>query len=213
MLASNCQVRRATVDDLVLLRRMWRQAGLRFETLEKRLTDFQVIETAGGELLGGIGCQIEGQQGRIHSEVYSDAQGPDELRPRLWERVLTVARNHGLSRLWIEQSSSPFWLESGFEVAESESLEALPASFRSDAEKLWLTLKLREETSAVSALDQQMELFRQSGKEQHERLLRRAQGLKIVAALMTAVVLIVVTLGIWVLWHATKGSPAKTLTR
>ena len=78
------------------------------DELEKRLTEFQVVETADGKLLGAIGIQIVRQHALLHSEGYSDFALADAARQLFWERVQTLASNHGVFRIWT-QESSPFW--------------------------------------------------------------------------------------------------------
>src|SRR5687767_6620537 len=64
------QVRRATIDDLPKLAPLWREENLDVNDLEKRFKEFQVVEGPGGEIIGALGLQIAGQEGRLHSEVF-----------------------------------------------------------------------------------------------------------------------------------------------
>src|SRR2546426_9675403 len=106
-------LRRATVDDLPGLKVLWERARLQVLDLEKRLTEFQLVVSDAGDLIGALGLHIEGKQGKLHSEAFSQPDQQDQFRPRLWERVQTVSRNHGLVRLWT-QELSPFWHQAGF---------------------------------------------------------------------------------------------------
>lgn len=203
MVQSNYQVRRATIDDLVVLRRWWQQAQLPLDTFEKRLGEFQVVETAEGEVLGAMGLQIFEKQAHIHSEFYRDPKLTSELRPRLWERVQSVARHHGLTRLWIQNGTSMFWLEQGFEIAGSDLLSKLPGCFAGGQGQHWLMLKLREETDATVWMNQELELFRLSQKQQSDQVLARARMLRAVAGVIVGIVLILIACAIWyVLQHA-----------
>jgi N-acetylglutamate synthase-like GNAT family acetyltransferase len=194
---ANCQMRRATVDDLVDLRRLWQQMSWPVPALEKRLGDFQVVETPAGQLLGAIGIQIEAQHGRLHAEVFQNGQLAEQLRPRLWERVRSVARNHGLARLWIEDGSSVFWLDQGFEAAGSDMLQKLPPAFTRSGSKRWLTLKLRDESASAVSLEKEFELFRQTQQVNTERLMLQARWLRMLAGLVAATVIVLVGLAIW----------------
>src|SRR5437773_781501 len=102
------RVRRATLDDVKTLSALWQTMRFPSGELEKRVTEFQVAESTDGKLLGALGLQIAGRQGRLHSEAFSDFALADTLRPLLWERLQAVASNHGLVRLWT-QERTPFW--------------------------------------------------------------------------------------------------------
>src|SRR4051812_28406856 len=99
MTRPNQQVRRATVEDLRKLAALWQQENLPPQDLEKRFKEFQVVEGEGGELLGALGLQISGHEGRLHSEAFAHAEEADSLRELLWERAKIVATNFGLIRL------------------------------------------------------------------------------------------------------------------
>lgn len=189
----NHQVRRATIDDLVLLRRLWRQAGFTDHAFDKSFTDFQVIETASGDVLGALGLHIDGQHGRIYGEVFARPESAADLRPRLWDRLLTLARQRQLTRLWIESGSGQFWLEQGFEAAGSELLDKLPAQFGSRETTNWLTLQVREESESRVRIDVELALFRQAQIAESEKALRQARALRALA--WAVVVLLVVTVG------------------
>src|SRR5688572_8151548 len=92
------QVRRATIDDLPKLAALWRDENLDVADLEKRFKEFQVVEGPGGEILGALGLQISGQEGRLHSEVFSLPEQADIVREKLWERAQILVNNHGLVR-------------------------------------------------------------------------------------------------------------------
>ena len=205
MTVSNCQVRRATVDDLVMLRRLWQQTRLPVAALEKRLTEFQIVETAGGNVLGAVGLRIVQRQGEIHSEAYQEPAMAGELRPRLWERIQTVVRNQGLTRLWIGGAASLFWLDRGFEHAGSELLARRAELFGEDGGQSWLTLKLRDEATTGASLDAEFELFRLAQQEETERIARRARWLRWIAAMV--VILVLVLLGAAAAYLLRHGRP------
>lgn len=58
--------------------------GLPADKLEKRLTEFQVIESEDGQLAGAIGLQVIRQHGLLHSEAYTDFSVADEARQLFW---------------------------------------------------------------------------------------------------------------------------------
>ncbi|MFO1499140.1 MAG: hypothetical protein U1G07_12225 [Verrucomicrobiota bacterium] len=202
MTVSNYQARRATIDDLVVLRRLWQQSLTSSTDLEKRLTEFQIVETPEGEVLGAIGLQVRDQQGRIHSEVYRSAELATELRPRLWARIQNLARNQGLVRLWLEGPGSMFWLDQGFEAAGSQALKKLPEDFDAPADRQWLMLALREEGTARS-IEQELAIFRQFQQAQGERLTRQVRVMRLFAGLVVAIVLgLVACAGWYILTHS-----------
>src|SRR5438552_10669281 len=125
MMTPNQQVRRATVEDLRQLVPLWKQENLPWQDLEKRFKEFQVVAGQGGEVLGAIGLEIAGQEGRLHSEVFTHHDQADALRQTLWERIQIVANNFGLVRIW-NQFTTPFWNQTAFQYASSEVFAKLP---------------------------------------------------------------------------------------
>src|SRR6266702_4430411 len=72
MTVSNYRVRRATLDDITQLTAIWKSMDFPVEELAKRITEFQVAESADGKVVGALGLQIAERQGRVHSEGFSD---------------------------------------------------------------------------------------------------------------------------------------------
>ena len=62
------RVRRATLDDLRPLGALWGTMNFAVDELARRITDFQVVESAQGVLLGATGLAVAERQGRVHSE-------------------------------------------------------------------------------------------------------------------------------------------------
>jgi len=144
------------------------------EDLEKRLTEFQVVETAEGQLAGAIGLQITGAHARLHSEGYTDFSLADAARELFWERIQTIAAHHGVLRLWT-QETSPFWPRWGFQPANAELLERLPAAWH-DSEGTWLTVQLKDE-EAMAALEKELAEFKEEGKKRAAEVLDQARSL------------------------------------
>ena len=92
------QVRRATIDDLPKLAPLWREENLDVNDLEKRFKEFQIVEGPSGEVVGAVGLQVAGQEGRLHSEVFARPEQADLAREKLWERAQILVNNHGLLR-------------------------------------------------------------------------------------------------------------------
>jgi len=205
MNASNYRVRRATLDDIGSLTALWRSMHLPADSLSKGVTEFQVAESAEGQLLGAVGLQIAERQGRVHSEAFSDFALADQLRPLLWERLRAVATNHGLLRLWtLEQA--PFWTHCGLDRADAETLGGLPAAWRGPSSG-WRTLKLKEDLETITSLDQELKLFMESEKQRTARAFQQARVLKIIATLIAFAVLALVLAGAFIVLRRNPHSP------
>jgi N-acetylglutamate synthase-like GNAT family acetyltransferase len=188
--SSKYRVRRATLDDIGQLTAMWESMQYPAQDLARRVTEFQVAEGPDGMVLGALGLQITERQGRVHSEAFSDFALADHLRPLLWDRVLAVATNHGLLRVWT-QEAAPFWNHCGLLKADQEALEKLPAPWR-ELTSPWLTLKLKDDVETVVSLDKEFALFMQSEKQRTEQVFRRARALKTFATVIAFMLLIAV---------------------
>ena len=188
MSSSKYRVRRATLDDIGQLAAMWEPMQYPTQDLAKRVTEFQVAESADGRLLGAVGLRIAEHQGLIHSEAFSDFAMAEHLRPLLWDRLHAVATNQGLLRVWT-QERAPFWNHCGLLKADGEALQKLPAAWRGPSAS-WLTAKLREDVDAVLSLDHQFALFMQSEKQRTERVFQQARALKTLVTLIAFALLI-----------------------
>jgi N-acetylglutamate synthase-like GNAT family acetyltransferase len=184
---STIRIRRATTDDFQSLKSLWNSMRLPTNELEKRLTEFQVVEAADGQIVGAIGVQIIGQHALLHSEGYTDFAVADAARQLFWERIRTITAHHGVFRLWT-QENSPFWVRWGFQPATIELLERLPAEWKRSEGK-WLTIQLKNE-EAIAALDKELEAFRESEKK------RTAETLDQARTMTTTITVIAFILGI-----------------
>jgi N-acetylglutamate synthase-like GNAT family acetyltransferase len=196
MTSSKYRVRRATLDDIGQLMSLWQAMHFPVEELARRITEFQVAESADGVLLGGIGLQIAERQGRIHSEGFTDFALAEQLRPLLWDRLQNLATNQGLLRLWA-QETAPFWSHCGLARADAEAMELLPSVWR-DLPPTWRTLKLKEDLEEVIQADREFALFMESERARTQRVLRHGRMVKVVATLIALAIFLPV-LG-WVLY-------------
>ena len=178
-------VRRATTDDLKQLTVVWTAAALPTMELEKRFTEFQVAESADGRIVGAIGLQVAGTEGRIHSETFADFALSDILRPLFWQRLETMARNHGLFRLWTTESA-PFWKK---DVGFSTASDPVPETF-GPAPGPWLVLRLKDESADPNLLEAQFTLFRETERAKREKLLHSAAALKMIGTAIAAILFI-----------------------
>src|ERR1700722_5258902 len=172
MNSPSLRARRATVEDLATLKAIWISMQLPADNLEGRLTEFQVVERD-CEVVGAIGLLILRTAALLHSEGYSDFSVADIARKLFWERIQTLAANHGVFRLWTLENS-PFWLRWGFQSADTEALARLPDEWKSpDAN--WFTLELKNEAVINAALQSQFIGHMAAEKKSTEETLARAK--------------------------------------
>jgi N-acetylglutamate synthase-like GNAT family acetyltransferase len=174
MSPSNLRIRRATMDDLHSLQSLWNSMRFPTEELERRLTEFQVVETADGQMAGAIGFQIVRQHALLHSEGYADFSLADVARPLFWERLQTIAAHNGVFRLWT-QENAPFWSRWGFQPAGTEILERLPAEWKRSGDK-WLTVQIKDE-EAIATAEKELAVFRESEKKHSAEVMDQARTL------------------------------------
>ena len=170
-------VRRATVDDRAALHSIWASMRLPSDELEKRLTEFQVVENSAGEVVGAIGVQFSKQHALLHSEGYSDFGIADAARQLFWERIQTLAANLGVFRVWT-QERSPFWKSFGFQPPTTEVLDRLPQEWKNEFTGGWLTHQLKNEEVITAALETQFAGFMAGEKKETERLAEKARNLR-----------------------------------
>jgi N-acetylglutamate synthase-like GNAT family acetyltransferase len=172
------RVRRATTDDRQSLKMLWQSMLLPADELEKRLTEFQVVESTDGKLLGAIGIQIVQRHARLHGEGYLDFAHADAARQLFWERIQILASNHGVFRLWT-QENSPFWSRLGFRSVNANKLSDLPPEWY-QARGEWFALQLKDEEAIINALDKDFAAFMSAEKRNTERTYEQARTLKTV---------------------------------
>jgi N-acetylglutamate synthase-like GNAT family acetyltransferase len=197
------QSRRATVDDLPRLRQLWALMRLPDTDLERQLTDFQVVTDEVGVVVGCLALQMNQRQARIHSEAFEDFSLADYARPALWTRIQTLATNHGLVRLWT-QETSPYWSRNGFLAATGEELEKMPPIWDRSSGN-WLTMKLKDE-EAMTSLDKEFALFVESEKQQRHQLLGRTKIIKHLAiGSVIIIILLLIVAAAWLFMRQRSG--------
>ncbi|MEJ0088968.1 MAG: hypothetical protein WDM80_04335 [Limisphaerales bacterium] len=177
------RIRRATVDDRAVLKSLWESMRLPADALEKRLTEFQVVENSDGEVVGAIGIQFSKQHALLHSEGYSDFGVADTARQLFWERVQTLAANLGVFRVWT-QERSPFWKSYGFQPPNAQLLNRLPAEWKNEFDGGWLTLQLKNEEVITAAIEQQFAGFMATEKKDTDRVMEKARTIKTVVTIL-----------------------------
>jgi N-acetylglutamate synthase-like GNAT family acetyltransferase len=176
------RVRRATTDDLPNLKSLWLEMRLPADTLEKRLTEFQVVH-ANGIFMGAIGIQFFRQHALLHNEGFTDFSIADAARQLFWERIQILAANHGVFRLWT-QERSPFWKQFGFQPPQAETLAHLPEQWKNEFDGAWLTLQLKDEEVIATALGKNFAGFMDSEKRETERVRKKAKTIRNVVTIV-----------------------------
>jgi N-acetylglutamate synthase-like GNAT family acetyltransferase len=195
------QVRRATTDDLAQLTALWQTAHFPVAELEKRFTEFQVAASPTGEIVAAIGLQVAGTDGKIHSEWFTDFALSESLRAPLWDRLQTVATNHGLFRLWTDESA-PFWKRgAGFSAPPGDLMTRLPPDF-GETRGGWLVLRLKDESADPGLLEAQFAMFRDAERARLEKLLQRAHTIKMIGTgIAVALFLLALATLVWFVRH------------
>lgn len=186
-------VRRATINDLEALRTIWQEERFAMGELERRFTEFQIVEDAEGRVIGALGLHIHEKQGLLHSEAIADPAHTDWLRQALWERLKKVADNHGLLRLWTRESAT-FWSQVDFKAPTEEQHGKRPRHFEG-AEAVWLVLQLKEESEQAISLERELAIFREAQKAETERFHEQARMMRALATIIACIFALVVFVG------------------
>jgi hypothetical protein len=195
------RTRRAIVDDLQMLKSLWDSMRLPADDLEKRLTEFQVVENAEGKILGAVGIKISKQHALLHSEGYSDFSVADAARNLFWERIQKLASNLGVFRLWT-QERSPFWKSFGFQPPSAEILARLPEEWKNEFDGGWLTFQLKNEDVINAAFEKEFTTFSVSEKKQIAQINAQARTIKtIVTVIAFGIAILCFAALIWLFIH------------
>ncbi len=193
------QARRATLDDLPELKTLWASMNFPVSDLEKQLTEFQVATDKTGQVIGSVGLQMVAKHGCVHSEAFGDFGLADYARPTLWQRIDTLATNHGLVRLWTIENS-PFWWRNGFVPAKKDDFTNMPNQWNRFSPG-WLTLKLKDE-EALASLDKEFALFVETEKQRSADVLSKAKLLK--SIFIGLIALVAIAFGAAMVWLLIK---------
>jgi len=159
--------------------------GITEPDLDKRLTEFQVAESADGKFIGAVAMRMAESQGLILHEVFANFALADDVRPLLWERMQAVATNHGLVRIWTREDA-PFWSRCGLTPASPEALAKLPESWQvKDAR--WLVFQRREEIAGTQSVEKEFEMFIQAERQRTQSALEHAKLLKAFATALAVI--------------------------
>jgi N-acetylglutamate synthase-like GNAT family acetyltransferase len=199
--STQLRIRRATVDDLPSLKSLWSSMRLSPDELEKCLTEFQIVESEDEKILGAIGIQFSKHNALLHSEGYSDFGIADAARNLFWERIQTLASNHGIFRLWT-QERSPFWKSFGFQPPNAEVLARLPDEWKNEFDGGWLTLQLKNEEVITAALEKQFAPFMAGEKSETEKISAKAKTINtIITVIGFAIGIVCIGIAIYLFVH------------
>lgn len=193
------------MDDLDALRAIWHSMRLPAEELEKQLKEFQVVADAAGNVLGAVGIRLHKQYALLFGEGFSDFSVADDARQLFWRRFEALAANHGVFRIWT-QESSPFWTRWGFQPANAEMLARLPEEWKVSADK-WFTLELKNEEAVTAALENKFAGFMDIERQQTERVAEKARLLRgIVIVVGFTIGILGIGVAVYMLVHRTQSS-------
>jgi len=173
-------IRRANLEDLLVLQGLWETARLPVLDLERRLTDFHVALRPDGVLVGAIALRSAGSHGLVYGECYTSTAQAQDARPVLCERILSLARNHGCTRLWMRATNTEFWHSIGFRPAGADELTELPSAL-GERSGQWCTLVIRRGALLPEHLAEKFARLQEEEHAHTERLLLHARLLKWVA--------------------------------
>jgi N-acetylglutamate synthase-like GNAT family acetyltransferase len=195
MQATGFNVRRATLEDIPTLLTLWKSMQYPADELARNVTGFQVVVDAEGALAGALGFEVLGKQGRIHSEAFVDFAWADQFRPMLWGKIITLANNHGLTRLWTREQS-PFYKQQDMVPPNDDAMKLLPPQWQVGT-GAWFTIKLREELDTLLKADQEFALFMAAEKERTQQAIERGKLLKVFATVIAVALCALVLAGIF----------------
>lgn len=170
--------RRATVDDLPQLMQLWSAAFYPADILEKRLTEFHLVEDAESKrILAAIAIHPEDNAVMLHSEVFGDLTNQDLYRDMLWPRFQALARNLGVSRIWT-QESAPFWKKVGFASVTKDILSSRPNFPDSEEHLPWLSIQIFNEKKIKEAMGDKFEQLIRQQQDETEAFTRQLRVLR-----------------------------------
>jgi len=198
-IAPSHTARRANLEDLPGLLSLWEKCHLPGTQLEKFLTEFQVVTSPEGQLIGAIGLQIDGDEALIHSEALESEVDDDECRLALWTRMQIVLRNQGVQRVWTLEDAD-YW-QGVFQPADPREAASLRAAF-ADPTASWMMIRLLDDARVHKLVSEQVLLRGGSLDGDREAFAETIRRARIFAySIATVVILLLVTFAVYLLVH------------
>lgn len=178
MTESKFNFRRATLEDLDVLRGLWQTALFSPIELEKHLTEFQLVEGEDGRLLGALGILINGEEALIHHEAFTHPTTESAMREALWHRLKIMFSNQGVHRVWTREKAA-FWNEVGFRMPTVDEKPKFPPALGT-ADRSLKVFPLRD-SKAEKIIEKKMIELQATRFEEEAHLEKRTQVIRVVA--------------------------------
>ena len=107
----------------------------------------------------------------------------DAARQLFWERIQTLAANHGVFRIWT-QERSPFWKSLGFQPPAAEIFARLPDEWKNEFEGGWLTLQLKTRRPSPPRWKNNSPVSWTPKKSETERIAEKAETFKTIITIV-----------------------------
>lgn len=170
--------RRATLEDLDVLRGLWQTALYSPIELEKHLTEFQLVEGDDGRLLGALGIHVDGEEAWIHHEAFTHPTTESAMREALWHRLKIMFGNQGVHRVWTREKAE-FWNSIGFRMPTVDEKQKLPAGLGT-VDRSLKVFPLRD-AKAEKIIEKKMIELQATRFEEETQTERRTRIIRIVA--------------------------------
>jgi N-acetylglutamate synthase-like GNAT family acetyltransferase len=174
----NLHFRRATLEDLDVLRGLWQTALYAPLELEKHLTEFQLVEGDDGRLLGALGIRISGEEAWIHHEAFTHPTTESAMRDALWHRLKIMFGNQGVHRVWTKEKAD-YWNSIGFRMPTSDERPKFPSELGTPDRSLKV-FPLRD-FKAEKIIEKKMIELQASRFEEEAQSERRTRIVRIIA--------------------------------
>jgi hypothetical protein len=163
----NFHFRRATLEDLDVLRGLWQTALYAPMELEKHLTEFQLVEGDDGRLLGALGIRISGEEAWIHHEAFTHPTTESAM-----------FGNQGVHRVWTKEKAD-HWNFIGFRMPTSDEKPKFPSELGTSDRSLKV-FPLRD-FKAEKIIEKKMIELQASRFEEEAQSERRTRIVRIIA--------------------------------
>jgi N-acetylglutamate synthase-like GNAT family acetyltransferase len=176
METTKTEVRRANLQDIPQLQKLWWANYPEPNALAARYSEFQVA-VENGRVIAVLGLHVTELQGNIWGEAVADPRRTDEMRALFWPRFQTWAKNFGLFRLWTALPGE-FWASKGFQPLDPNV--AVPPPFNT-GEAPNITLQLGPEPSKAAKALAELAMVQEGSRGRGKNFLGKVKTFAIVA--------------------------------